>query len=79
MINRLINFYLFVVLQLFISFVVITIGFGIITGSFGLGLLEINKENMEFLKLITPTILNILKTLSFISFAVFIITFFLEK
>ncbi|WP_241230036.1 hypothetical protein [Thermosipho globiformans] len=32
MINRLINFYLFVVLQFFISFVIITIGVGIIIG-----------------------------------------------
>ncbi|WP_217671692.1 MULTISPECIES: hypothetical protein [unclassified Marinitoga] len=72
--NRLYNFYLFITIQFFIAFILITVSAGIITGSFTLGTMELN-ENTGIIKIIFPIIINVLKTLVFISFAILMTTF----
>ncbi|WP_206076055.1 hypothetical protein [Marinitoga lauensis] len=74
MLNRLCNFYLFIILQFFIAFVLITFGAGIITGSFTFGTVEIN-ETPGLMEIISPIIINILKTLTYMSFAILMTTF----
>ncbi|KLO21338.1 hypothetical protein X275_08565 [Marinitoga sp. 1197] len=74
MLNRLCNFYLFITLQFFIAFVLITVGAGIIMGSFTLGAMEVNA-NIGIIEIISPIIINILKTLVFTSFAILVTTF----
>jgi hypothetical protein len=77
MLKKSLNFYFFVLLQFFITFALVSLAAGIITGHFGLqGLKSIDETlyNIKTIELVRAIGLNILKTLMFVSLAVFVTT-----
>ncbi|MGC9000958.1 hypothetical protein [Caldisericum sp.] len=82
--KRFLNFYLFLLVQFVIMFFVLSISAGLITGHFGLeGVNKMILQNIQlvdFLKEDGKAISsNILKTLLFVSFGVFVSTLFPHK
>ncbi len=76
MLKKSLSFYVFILLQFFITFVLVSLTAGIITRYFGLqGLNKILLENsMKTMELVSGIGINILRTLMFVSLAVFVST-----
>jgi len=71
----LLTFYLFIVLQFFIAFALISIGSGMVTGDFTLKGIETAGQNPEITKALEEVSSNILKTMVYVALAVLITTF----
>ena len=77
MLKKSVNFYLFVLLQFVITFALVSLVAGIITGHFGIeGLKDVDPDlfNMKTIEMARGIGLNILRTLMFVSLGVFVST-----
>jgi len=75
MLKKSVSFYVFVLLQFFITFILVSLAAGMITGHFGLqGLKGVDETlyNMKTIELVRGIGLNILRTFMFVSLGVFV-------